>query len=495
MLKPIRAKWWTGPGKHWFVVTLLLLSLSFICTLLEQTAFAADDPKPEELDVDAAVKLGMAKLEEVQRLLNQRETLKALYQLKLVGAYFNRAPEDHAEAIYGRGMQLGFLGEILWRNGQKEEAMEKWIAASKQLIRLSGEKAESNLRTLVQKTARAAMEIGSYEQGVLSLKNLYKIDVDQHASRNQLVEDLDNLGVALMRTGKLKEADYYFEIGEGSIAEGGVSGNAQIEHNYNRGLVLSKIGNPGKAVQYFEKSLLKLESTTGTETRQAEVLLDLAVALDDIGKPDDARKRLKQAFTLVKNDPEAQLLALKIELEIAIHSEEVDTDPRAYAAHLQELIEKTTGIPDNEEIRLVGLSNLGFAFKKAGETAQAIAAYNRAVELLKNTKRRDYAEELHQNLAILFAMEKNSEEANAHFLRSLNYKMENLAADLPALTDLSKYSRLNSAHRGTVDSIHTLSLAKPSSAGIHGLQAALWTKALYSEVCRREQPMLHNVPD
>jgi tetratricopeptide (TPR) repeat protein len=144
------------------------------------------------------------------------------------------------------------------------------------------------------------------------------------------------------------------------------------------------------------------------------------------------------------------------------------------------------------ELRLVGLNSLGIAWRDAGQVDKSVAAYNEALALLeKHSVRRDYAAQLHKNLGIAFATQKKPDVANAQFIESLRIEIGNLASDLPGMIDQSKYTTINSGYVMITNSIHTLSFANPSDSGAHGLQAALWTKSLYSEVSRREQPMLH----
>jgi len=450
---------------------------------------STDEQRPEDVDVDTAVELGLAKLEVAQQSLEQNNILKAIYYIKWAGLYFERAPQNHAKAIFGRGMQHALLGETLRINGKNEQAMRHWIAASKFLNRLSGELARKNLRNTLERTGEAAASIGSYEQALLSFKNLYKLDTERKTDPNTLVNDLNNIAVLLKRLGRLEEADSCLENAEGLIAKGGVHLKTEANHLYNRALVLNQLGFYDKAIEYHQKSIRKFQALPGTEKVRAEVLLDLSIALNDTGKKIPAIKHLETAYELVKNRPDSKLISLKIQFEY-MNLVESKTDPKGYVQKLQELLVKAQTIPGTEELRLLGLNNLGIAWRDAGQDEKSIAAFNEALALLEeHSIRTDYASQIYKNLGVVFATQRKPDLANAQFIQSLQIEIRNLAADLPGLTDMAKYSRINSKYALIADSIHTVSFDYPSYSGFHGLQAALWTKALYSETCRSEHPM------
>ncbi len=493
MLKTIRPRFrMIRLRNQLYTIAFLPLCFMFVVGELELSMFSADDQRPEEIDVDTAVELGMKKLEEAQRFLDQNQIPKVICQLKEADLYFKRAPENHVTAVFGRGILLMLFGEVLWRKGQKEQAIAQFIAASEQLVRLPGRLPRKNLRSSILRTAIVTVEIRSYEQALLSFMNLYRLDLDEKADRNQLVVDLNNIAAVLQQLGRFNEANHYLEIAERLIDQGSVSEKNLAKHFRHRGLIFNQMRIPDRAVQYFEKSLRQLESMPGTEVSQAEVMLDLAGALKNTRKLDDANRLLNEAFALVRNRPDAQLIALNLEYQIAFFSDMSDKDPKTYAAHLQDLLERAQLIPGTEDTCLLVLDSLGVAFRKAGQIDQSIAAFNSALELLKKYPiKRTNAEHVHKNLGIAFAIQKKPDAANEHFLQSLSYKIASGASNLPGMIDLMRYATIN-AYANITDSIHTLSFENPSHSSVHGLQATLWTKALYSEVGRHDQAMLQN---
>jgi len=474
-------------------IALLILWFTVGPGGLHGVARAEDEPRPEDVDVDTAVKLGIEKLAEAQQFIEDEDILKAVHRIKWAELYLKRAPEDHAEAVYGRGCARVLMGYALSLNGQTKQTMTWYIEASKHFERLTGDKALANLRHAIEKTAEAATSIHAYEQALLSLQNIYQIDLQKKSNNDELVKDLNNIAVILKRLGRLGEADRNLEFAEDLIAKGGVTPDQQARHYLHRGLISNGLQIPRAAVQHFEKSLQLLKSQPDTEIRQSECLIDLANTLRDSGHREDAHKRLQEALKLVRKHPEAKATALSLELQIAINSDEHEKDPKAYIARLQAIEEKVRSIPGTEKIRMVCLMNISTSMKKMGQIDQAIASMNSVLELLpKLVDPYAYSKEIHKNLGILWAIKNKPNIANKHFLKSLSYVISRLVADLPGMIDQSKYISISSSHIPLTESIHTLCFEHPSGDGIQGFQATLWTKALYSEVCRWEQPMLHH---
>jgi tetratricopeptide (TPR) repeat protein len=191
-----------------------------------------------------------------------------------------------------------------------------------------------------------------------------------------------NLGLALLHTGKVREAiDYY----EQSLQ---LDPYSAVGHN-NLGNALRRVGRVDEAISQYEQAVR-------LDPELAAAHYDLAVTLKQVGRVDEAIRHYQEA---VRIDPDlaraqnnlgnALLQSGKIEEAIG---------------HLEQAIRIAPGYVE-------AYNNLGNALLLAGNVAEAVRQYQRALQIAPN----DAA--AHYNLGMLLADQGKGEEAISH-LRS-----------------------------------------------------------------------------
>jgi len=233
------------------------------------------------------------------------------------------------------------------------------------------------LYALVGRKSLAVFAVAAVGLGVLTWRH----------NRIYYCEPSYNLGVALGRAGRFKEAIREFERAVRIAPD-----NPLLRYNY--GLTLVALGRPAEALEQYEAAL-RLRPDF------ADAHGNLANLLSTIGKPQEAVEHYEQALQAKPNDPTlhynygVELARLnRVPEAIRQWEQAVQLDPHYASAH----------------------NSLGIALEQLGREPDAIQHYEAALRIKPN-----YAE-AHNNLGLALVQQGKLEAAMEHWEAAARFK-------------------------------------------------------------------------
>jgi tetratricopeptide (TPR) repeat protein len=298
-----------------------------------------------------------------------------------------------------------------------------------------------------------------------------------------------NFGVVLMRAGKLEEAAREMERAITLAADRSVPIPKKADYLYNLGLVRNRQGDFTGALKNFHQALDLLEPLADSGVQRAEILLDVANALNE-HSPDEARRELERGLHLVENDPAGRVIRAKLLFNLAQDTEERLGRPEEAVDVYREVVRLIAAGTDDEAIGAFALHYIGNQLVRTGRTEEAIRTYRDAVTKLEAVEPSAPAlATIRRNLGLSLVKVQRSLEALPYFVAGLRGDWSPAVASLPAQTSLQKGQTIGSL-ASWLQPIYALAFAEPNRSGGIAYEAALLTKALHSEARRLEHVVL-----
>jgi tetratricopeptide (TPR) repeat protein len=427
-----------------------------------------------------------AMLVEANRLIDNGDLDAGAHRAADALAIYEAMSADNATAVQGRGDANYLLGRAFHRAQQDEGALQYWKRSVGHYQRLTGRPASKNLLAVLEDMLPLLLNAGRTDDALTVMAAIPQLMAEIGDPAASQAEAHSNLGVMLMRVGRLLEAQHELEQAvDLSQREGGSPAASQSNYLYNLGLVRNELKYPA-ALQNFRDALALLGPLPGSGVRRAEIMLDMSLCLKTQGKPEEARRELETALQLVGNDPAAQLLKAKLLVNLANDTYGRLGRKREAVGRYREALQLTAGRKGTDEIEAAATINIANYLSETGGVEEAIGMYRQALAKLEASPTpKGSASTLHKNLGLLLLKAGRSTEAQQSLLAALRIQWTSLAADLPALTSRQKQLAIDELAPLT-SAIYASAFAKPSG-GSAAYEAALRMKAIFSEASRVER--------
>ena len=426
---------------------------------------------------------------EVQRLISSGDLHAAEHEAENALAIYETLPNDNALAVFGRGNANYLLGEAFHRAGQNERALEHWGTAVQHYQLLEGRAAKENLLETLTAMLPLLVDARRTTDTLEILAAIPPLQAELGRPAAAQAQSHSNVGVMLMRVGRLHEAERELDRAVALSRQERASYIKQSEYLYNLGLVHNRLEDFQAAQQNFHDSLDLLKPIPGQSTRRAEILLDLSNSLKEEGKPAEARRELEGALKLVGSDPASRLLRATLLNNLANDSfDRLGRKKEAMDGYRQalQLVRGRTGA---EEIEAAAISNIAKTLSESGAINEAIGMYSQVLAKQEAASTSTLTTgKYRKELSVLLLKAGRRAEALQNLLIALRIEWDSLTADLPALTSIRKQIEIDKRAE-LLDPIYAIAFTEPQSGGT-AYEATLLMKALYSESIRNEHIVL-----
>src|SRR5260370_5968003 len=398
---------------------------------------AQENAKALEAAIDHATQLAT----EAQGLIETGNLDQGQNKLREAIAAYARLPDANAVAIFGHAKCYVLLGAVANKRGDAPKAFKLLQQAASLYDRLGGESAVRNLVETLELMAQLLIKEGQMEDALTVLRKID--DVQNGADSAVRAKNKSNIGVALQRLGRQREAEEQLQQAVTLSGLGGSTAEEKADYLYNLGLTEAELGQTKSAIEHYRQSLGFLEGLDNKGESRAQTSAALAQALIDEGDLDEALRLLTLAFDAIENKPE--LRELKAKLFIA-RTLAMPDDTRgqkvAIVKILREALSLVEGQKGTEETQETCLVSLGGRLRQMGNLEEAIHTYREALARLSerpSSLTGEQLADLYNNLAGYLLESGCASEALDSFLLSLSNKWQPQSGLLPAMPQNNTY--------------------------------------------------------
>ncbi|XP_046864393.1 uncharacterized protein LOC124458426 [Xenia sp. Carnegie-2017] len=330
----------------------------------------------------------------LERFYNYKYAIKVLYEITEIQAKVLGVDHIHVSYSYNE------LGELLWKNGEYENAKDF-------LERAMGIQAKTfgpdhvNIATTYNNLGLVYNDMGEYRKA----KDFYEraIEIESKAfgpDHVNIAIKYNNLGLVYNNMGEYEKAKDFFERGKEIQAKAFGPDHVSIATTYNNlGLAYSDMGEYKKAKDFYERAIEIESKAFGPDH------VNIAIKYNNLGtvykhmgeyeKTKDFFELAMKILTKTFGPDHVNIVLTYSNLGLVYnHMGEYEKAKDFYQRAI-EIETKTLG-PDHINIAIM-YKNLGSVYYNMGEYKKAKDFNERAIEIEKNTNRPD-----HVNIAITY---------------------------------------------------------------------------------------------